>query len=42
MERLSKVRLFSGMLSLYSETITELSHAIDQAEPSVGTHAFAA
>lgn len=42
MERLSKVRLFSGMLSLYSETITELSRGIDQAEPSVGTHAFAA
>jgi len=42
MSRLDSVKLFSGMLSMYRDTIADLSSAINQAEPNVGTRAFAA
>lgn len=42
MTRLNNVKLFSGMLSLYRETIAGLSTSINVAESTVGTRAFAA
>lgn len=42
MARLNNVKLFSGMHSLYRETITALSCAINESESVFGTRAFAA